>query len=362
MDSVIPFTRQQRIINSLILNGSFVDSPGLMHGKTGIAIYFYHLARNTGNTIYEEYAGGLIDEIYKEIHSKTYCDFENGLAGIGWGIEYLIRNKFIEADSNDVLEDIDNRLIHEVTFHPPGNIGLLYGICGYIFYFLNRLLSNSPQSKSYVFIHKALVNTVALLQQHIKNYPIDTATDKILNEPEVFTLTWEYPCILWILAELKNAGVCRKQSETWIKKLILPLKDGSFIPKLQSHRLLLTLILERIKQGHTKNGSIHIPENLNGKLIESIQREIITEELEPGSAFLYHGTMGISYIYNWLFKVSQDPYYKNESEYWKSIGFSYPESEQAYAGFYVKKEDEKSGYGILNGITGIEIYKFLNYS
>ena len=95
----------QPLINTLLLNASFIDNIGLMHGKMGISVYFFHLARSTRNKVYEEYAGELIDEIYEEIIVNTPVNFENGLAGIGWGIEYLVQNGFIEADTDEVLED-----------------------------------------------------------------------------------------------------------------------------------------------------------------------------------------------------------------------------------------------------------------
>ena len=65
--------------------------------------------------------------------------------------------------------------------------------------------------------------------------------------------------------------------------------------------------------------------------------------------------MCISLIYNRLFEITRDSHFKNESEFWKSTGFDYPESDQGYAGFYVDNENEKLAYGVLNGITGIVI-------
>ena len=35
---------EERITNSLLLNASFTDNLGLMHGKAGISLYFYLLA------------------------------------------------------------------------------------------------------------------------------------------------------------------------------------------------------------------------------------------------------------------------------------------------------------------------------
>lgn len=141
MDAEISANRilQQRIINSLLLNASFIGNPGLMHGKMGISIYFYHLARQTQNKVYEDYAGELIDEIYEEITINTPAGFENGLAGIGWGIEYLVQNNFIEADTDEVLEEFDNRIFKELIYNTPQEIGLLNGIIGLGAYFLKRV-------------------------------------------------------------------------------------------------------------------------------------------------------------------------------------------------------------------------------
>ncbi|HEX3009512.1 MAG TPA: lanthionine synthetase LanC family protein, partial [Bacteroidales bacterium] len=110
-------SRLQRIANVLLLNASFIDNLGLLNGKMGIAIFFYHYAKYTGNEVYSEYAGELIDEIYSEINTSTPIDFENGLTGIGWGIEYLVQNGFVEADTDEVLEQIDEAVYQKILLH-----------------------------------------------------------------------------------------------------------------------------------------------------------------------------------------------------------------------------------------------------
>lgn len=96
MHSTNPFSRQQRITNALLLNASFIDNLELMHSKMGIAIYFFHLARETKNQIYEDYACELIVEIHDEIYIHTPCSFENGLAVIELGINFLVQKEFID--------------------------------------------------------------------------------------------------------------------------------------------------------------------------------------------------------------------------------------------------------------------------
>lgn len=99
--------RLRRIADVLLLNASFTDNPGLLNGKMGIAIFLYHYAQQTGIEIYETYAGELIDEIYEMISTQTSVNFADGLTGIGWGIEYLVRSGFIETDTDEALAEID---------------------------------------------------------------------------------------------------------------------------------------------------------------------------------------------------------------------------------------------------------------
>ena len=50
----------QQIADMLLLNGTLTESPGLVHGKIGIAVFFFHYAQYTGNGLYADYAMDLI--------------------------------------------------------------------------------------------------------------------------------------------------------------------------------------------------------------------------------------------------------------------------------------------------------------
>src|SRR5690554_2330109 len=51
----LTISTEQRITNTLLLNASFIGNIGLLNGKMGISICFFHLARQTGIQIYEDY-------------------------------------------------------------------------------------------------------------------------------------------------------------------------------------------------------------------------------------------------------------------------------------------------------------------
>ena len=124
-----------RIAQYLLVNGSFINSLGLLTGKMGIVIFFCHYSRHANNAVYEEFAGELLDEIYEEIHNETPISFADGLCGIAWGILHLIENGFVDADPDEVLSDIDQAImkydVRKITDTSLSS-GLL-GVAHYVF-------------------------------------------------------------------------------------------------------------------------------------------------------------------------------------------------------------------------------------
>ncbi len=152
----------RRLADVLLLNGSFAVNPGLLKGKMGIAIFMYNYARSTGSELYKNYAGELLDEIYEEISTSTPVDFENGLTGIGWGLEYLIKNGFVEADTDEALSEIDS-VIYKTMMQQPVLIVDGCDLFGYGLYYLARLRGSAKNDE----------NLSSLIKKHILIYLID---------------------------------------------------------------------------------------------------------------------------------------------------------------------------------------------
>jgi hypothetical protein len=103
-------TPLEQTVQKLFAHNDVNNDPGLMTGKMGKAIFFFHCARFTKNKLYEAYAFALIEEMTGYIHKETPVGYENGLSGIGAGLEYLVQNGFVEADTDEILEDIEQRI------------------------------------------------------------------------------------------------------------------------------------------------------------------------------------------------------------------------------------------------------------
>ncbi len=74
-------------------------------------VFFMHYYRYTGDTMYEDVALELLDEVEEKLQKGLPVTFESGLSGIGWAVNYLIANTFVEGDSLEICEEIDSKIM-----------------------------------------------------------------------------------------------------------------------------------------------------------------------------------------------------------------------------------------------------------
>lgn len=131
------------------LSNRILNIYGLTDGKMGLILCYYTLSRLSTDTKYEESAKQLLDELSENIGAVEELGFENGLAGIGWAIEFLAQNNYITANTNEILEDIDDVLYKNIAYTKSDNISLNNGALGKGLYFLKRFLSKNPGTLRY---------------------------------------------------------------------------------------------------------------------------------------------------------------------------------------------------------------------
>ena len=133
------------IVQTLIINGTLTEQPGLFYGKTGIAVFFFHYARQTGNGLFQEYAFDLIEEVREQLNVTNSVRYDTGLAGIGVGFEYFIQNGFIEAE-DDFFDDFDARMYRAAMYEPYPDLSLQEGLTGWGRYLIYRIRGNGYRS------------------------------------------------------------------------------------------------------------------------------------------------------------------------------------------------------------------------
>ena len=138
----------KRIAEALVQRGMNIPGLGLLKGKMGVVIFFYHYARFTGDKSYAEHAMKLMDMIQEQLlvmDPKT--GYADGLAGIGAAIEYLVQNHFIEGDTDEILEDFDSHIFKATIFGDHADCSLSTGITGLGRYLLFRIAGNDANDE-----------------------------------------------------------------------------------------------------------------------------------------------------------------------------------------------------------------------
>lgn len=110
-------------------------SPEWENGRCRI---FRADARYTGKSYFRAYAEELLDEVFDMVHENVPIDFVNGLCGIGWGIEYLLCHSLMDGDADEVLEDIDKKIVERDPLYVR-DLSLHTGVQGILMYVAARL-------------------------------------------------------------------------------------------------------------------------------------------------------------------------------------------------------------------------------
>jgi hypothetical protein len=97
----------ESIAGKLVREHNIPHFSGLYCGKTGIALFLCHYSSYVQNDFYSDAAYGLITEISRQLRGKIAVNYAYGISGIGAGIEYLVRNGYMEADTDEILADFD---------------------------------------------------------------------------------------------------------------------------------------------------------------------------------------------------------------------------------------------------------------
>lgn len=159
-----------------------------------------HYYRQTGNTLYEDVALELLDEVVEKLQKDLLINFESGLSGIGWVVNYLIAKGFVEGNSLEICEDIDNKIM-ETDPRRLVDYSLEKGLGGILLYVLVHCKVVAFQQKQLPFdacylrdLYTACVNirfskevsfeVVKLLDSYLLFY-----TDRILPDEDIWDVS-----------------------------------------------------------------------------------------------------------------------------------------------------------------------------
>lgn len=153
----------------------------LYEGAAGQAIVLFLLSLHCKDKSLSDKASALLDAIADNIAKPGDLNFANGLAGIGWAVEWVDTNDFLKIDTNEVLEDMDTILYRSVVFSEENKLSLAEGLIGKLFYFWSRHVTRNIANDRLkgVFIEECLV----LLTDNLQNK--FTGDEGLLNRQKI---------------------------------------------------------------------------------------------------------------------------------------------------------------------------------
>ena len=221
---------QKQLTDKLLVSNLESYPASLFYGKTGLSVYFFHLSKIKSSPEYHAIADRLLDQVLLHGLSKNQSiDVEDGLAGVGLGVTWLIKNRFIESDLNELLEVLDNAIFRRIAFQKDTSgfsATRLLHLTGYLYI---RLKEQTDINLKTLY-QDLIIKVLNMLYSKIDN--------DFLNESYSFSANhYQLPVLLWVISKLLEAGFYNDR----IYKILdtLQLSILSRFPLLHSNRLFL---------------------------------------------------------------------------------------------------------------------------
>lgn len=348
--------------------------PGLLTGKTGIALFLFYQSRISGNQEYSKIAGNMIVEVFRAINSgfnfPTYCD---GISGFAWAVEHLVQQRFIAREDVPFLDEFDQVIYKQMTQQIRNeDWDFLHGYIGSGIYFIERL----HKPKSIEYLQELLIG---LEKQSTKEGDqIYWTGISEIEEGAIgcnLGLAHGMGSIISFLSRLINIKETEERATYLMNGALNYMdnhklnfdSDGMSYPNVIFNETILTKgrrigwcygdmgrgfafyqAAKATKNSELKNHSVQVMLNTTK------YRDLETEDIkDPG---LCHGTAGIAHMYNRMFHETDIVDFKEASEYWLNQTLTMPKFINGMEDFdkwFPEQESKKQEFGILVGITGI---------
>lgn len=161
------------IAKIILLRVNFSKNNSLFYGKIGATCFLYIFEKYFENEIYYNLANEVMLEVVTNNNDENF-NYSDGLAGIGWGINFLREKRFIEIDSNsNIFSTIDKRILQNGSYIRIGKD--LCGISSY-FFSMNRIPFNTQDELIFLMRSEWLITQIDKIDQ---NKEILNVTNKI---------------------------------------------------------------------------------------------------------------------------------------------------------------------------------------
>lgn len=190
------------------------ENAGLFTGDMGICLALYLLSKKGKIKQAEVEADKLLEHIIDVIKNPCNTTFDNGLAGIGWAINFLHSSNNLDGDVDEILYNIDASLYKDLTkTNAVFNISVANGLSGYLVYFTERLANSSHHIDTVQ--HRLIVESIQIAVDKLYELMPDILP-KTSNDLYISVL-WEIPFVFFNLSRIYELGIYRDKIKNVIR-------------------------------------------------------------------------------------------------------------------------------------------------
>jgi len=263
-----------------------MQNIGLLNGKMGVCLFYFKAGKTLKNKKYTQYAETLLDEIYESLSIDSPTNFSQGLSGIGWAIEYLVQEEYVEGNADEILYEIDNAVLKEITKPEALELGLDFGLVGYLLYLIQRLKNEKKTKDTLISCLKEelfiwVINKISeCYQKHLQFIANDFRAD----------LFRDFPVLIYALMKAHELNIYNSKIERIIIEFV-PYLERNW-PSLNINKLYLVCILKYM----STRFSVPRLDKLTNVLLYSIDFDHIFEEIEEKAYGIRNGLSGLKYV------------------------------------------------------------------
>lgn len=378
------------IYKSIVENLENETEIGLLSGKSGICLFLFYYSEYLGSEEPANLAVDILTEtierINTRVYAKTYC---SGLSGIGWLLNHLAEEGFIDVDIDSLSSSIDEIIEKSVEEEmEANNYDFLHGVVGYGWYYLKRY-NNVKFVESKDFYKKKLFMIVDYLrdtaEEDINGFKWSTQRlEKHLSYD--LSLAHGISSIIVFLSKLYALNEFKVKSEKLLFgsiQYLLTKKNLMAKVHFPDHVLKEKKSEEPIFNSRISwcYGDLGIGNSLllasrfiGNRNLESIALETLKNVAKRSTkeysflnkdAILCHGTFGNALIFLKLSKIYSDSVFSKAATFWINDGLEKGTRKSGYAGYsqYTnigEKVEWINKLSILEGISGIGLC-LINY-
>lgn len=349
------------------------DKIGLMNGRAGVALFYFYYARYAQCEVSHYRALEILTEVFDFLNGEhSLHSHASGLAGVGWLVEHLKRENFLDAATDEILADVD-AVIYPLMIDQikEGKYDFLHAATGHAAYFLSRL--PTPRAAEYL---EHFVTELESISSKDQGGGIKWQDHFSLGSDEKTTynlgMAHGMPAIVVFLSKMIKCNQAVEKT--------LPLLTGIM-------QYILQQKLDKEKYGcyfpdRVFEGALPIPSRMSwcygdmGPALALWQAARVTNnkdwENDAMDIFIYstgrrssgvpdaglcHGTAGLAHIYNRLFHYTGKEIFKETAQYWFGQTLRMAEFADGLAGYKKRVSQEMGDWvnsaTLLDGIAGI---------